>query len=75
MADLIAEPLRALLDDVALGRYPATDGSVTVGPQSTDGRAGVFGFTAHTVILADVDPAWVKDQLPDGDLAAPLTRP
>jgi hypothetical protein len=27
------------------------------------------------VILADVDPAWVKDQLPDGDLAAPLTRP
>jgi hypothetical protein len=75
MADLIAEPLRALLDDVALGRYPATDGSVTVAPQSTDGRAGVFGFTAHTVILADVDPAWVKDQLPDGDLAAPLTRP
>jgi hypothetical protein len=48
---------------------------VTVAPQSTDGRAGVFGFTAHTVILADVDPAWVKDQLPDGDLAAPLTRP
>jgi|CZLB01.1.fsa_nt_gi hypothetical protein len=75
MADLIAEPLRALLDDVASGRYPAPDGSVTVVPQSTDGRAGVFGFTAHTVILADVDPAWVKDQLPVGDLAAPLTRP
>jgi hypothetical protein len=73
MADLIAEPLRALLDDIALGRYPAPDGSVTVAPQSTDGRAGVFGFTAHTVILADVDPAWVKDQLPDGDLAAPLS--
>ena len=74
MADLIAEPLRALLDDVASGRYPAPDGSVTVVPQSTDGRAGVFGFTAHTVILADVDPAWVKDQLPDGFIAA-LTRP
>jgi hypothetical protein len=55
MADLIAEPLRALLDDVALGRYPAPDGSVTVAPKSTDGRVGVFGFTAHTVIVADVD--------------------
>jgi hypothetical protein len=32
MADPIAEPLRALLDDVTLGRYPAPDGSVTVAP-------------------------------------------
>jgi hypothetical protein len=42
MADLTAEPLRALLDDVASGRFPAPDGSVTVVPPSTDERAGVF---------------------------------
>jgi hypothetical protein len=69
---LMAEPLLALLDDVASGRYPVPDGSVTVLPQPSARHAGVFGFTAHTVIAANVDPGWVRDQLPAGDLAAPL---
>jgi GNAT superfamily N-acetyltransferase len=69
----MGETLPALLDDVASGRYPPADGSVTVLPQPSAGRPGVFGFTAHTVIFANVDPGWVRDQLSDGGPAAPLS--
>jgi hypothetical protein len=43
MADLIAEPLRALLDDVTLGRYPAPDGSVTVRRNQLTGALACSG--------------------------------
>jgi hypothetical protein len=34
--------------------------------------AGVLAFDGHHVVAADVDPAWVHDRLPPGDLSAPL---
>jgi GNAT superfamily N-acetyltransferase len=62
----------ALLTDVACGRFPPADGGVTVVPQPSERDAGVLGFTAHAVIFTDADPDWVRQQLPPGDLAAPL---
>jgi GNAT superfamily N-acetyltransferase len=67
--------LAALLDDVAAGRYPPADGSVTILPQPSPRHAGVLALTAHSVIFADVDPAWVRGQLAPGDLAAPVLPP
>ncbi len=53
----------------------AADGGVTVLPQPSARDAGVLGFTAHTVVFADVDQDWVRAQLPHGDLGAPLQPP
>jgi len=33
----------------------------------------VISFTAHSVIFADCDPAWIQAQLDPGDLSAPLS--
>jgi GNAT superfamily N-acetyltransferase len=63
----------ALLTDVAGGRFPPADGGVTVLRQPSERDAGVLGFTAHAVIFTDADPEWVRQQLPPGDLAAPLS--
>jgi hypothetical protein len=35
----------------------------------------VAAFTAHNVVAADVEPAWVHARLPPGDLSAPLNPP
>lgn len=67
--------LAALLREAAEGRFPPADGGVTVLPQPSERDAGVFGFTAHAVVFADVDPGWVIGQLPAGDLGAPLGPP
>ena len=67
--------LAALLDQVAAGRFPPPDGGVTVTPQPSRRDAGVIGFTAHAVVFVDLDPGWVRQQLPPGDLAAPLSPP
>lgn len=75
MSESGRERLAALLQDAAAGRFPATDGGVTVLPQPSPRDVGVLGFTAHAVVFADVDPDWVKAQLPDGDLGAPLQPP
>jgi len=61
-----------LLQDTAFGRFPPTDGAVTVYPEEYGPTAAVLGFTAHFAVCAPVDPAWVHAQLPDGDLSAPL---
>ena len=71
----VGSPLAALLHDVATGRYPPPDGSVTILPQPSARDAGVISFTAHSVIFIDVDPVWVRGQLPPGDLAGPLLPP
>jgi GNAT superfamily N-acetyltransferase len=63
----------ALLAGVARGSYPPPDGSVTLLPQPSPRDAGVFGFTAHAVIFASVDPGWVAGQLPPGNLGAPMS--
>jgi GNAT superfamily N-acetyltransferase len=62
-----------VLDEVSAGRFPATDGGVTVLPQPSSRDAGVIAFTAHAVIFVDADPAWVTSLLPPGDLSGPLT--
>lgn len=69
----MGEAVRAMLDAVAAGSYPAADGSVTIVPQPSERDAGVIGFPAHAVIFTDADPDWVQGQLPAGDLSAPLS--
>jgi GNAT superfamily N-acetyltransferase len=69
------EQLRAILRDAAKGAFPPADGGVTVLPQPTARDAGVWGFTAHAVVFADVDEDWVRSQLPASDLGAPLGPP
>jgi GNAT superfamily N-acetyltransferase len=71
----VNSPLAALLHGVAAGQYPPPDGSVTILPQPSARDAGVIAFTAHSVIFTDADPAWVRGQLPPGDLAGPLLPP
>jgi GNAT superfamily N-acetyltransferase len=68
----VSAPLAALLGDVAAGRYPPADGSVTILPQPSPRDSGVIAMTAHSVVFTDVDPAWVRGQLPPGDLSGPL---
>jgi hypothetical protein len=67
--------LAALLTAVASGDFPPPDGTVTVVPQPSPRDAGVLALTAHTVIFADVEPAWVAQRLPADDLSAPLNPP
>jgi hypothetical protein len=57
-------PLASLLDAAAAGKFPDPDGSVTVLPPVSARYAGVFAFTAHTVICTEADPGWVREQLP-----------
>jgi tetratricopeptide (TPR) repeat protein len=65
LADIIAA--------VEAGNLPPADGGVTVVPG--EGHCAILGFTAHAVIAADVDPDWVRELLPPGDLGAPLNPP
>jgi len=68
---LVRDPLGVLLGEVAAGRPPAADLSVTVLPRAP-GRAvaAVLGFVAHHVVAADVDPDWVRRTVPAGSLSA-----
>jgi GNAT superfamily N-acetyltransferase len=66
-------PLAAVFDEVAAGRFPPADGGVTIMAAPPGRDAAVLGFTAHAVIFIDADPAWVAAQLPEGDLAGPLS--
>ncbi len=75
MNSAAAGRLAALLAGLAAGVFPAADGTVTVLPQPSPRDAGVLALTAHTVIFADVDPAWVRQRLPADDLSAPLNPP
>jgi GNAT superfamily N-acetyltransferase len=65
--------LAAILADAAGGRFPPADGMVSILPQPSDRDAGVISFTAHSVIFADIDHAWIHAQLDPGDLSAPLS--
>lgn len=67
--------LRDLLTAAAAGRFPPDDGSVMVLPQPSIRDAGVIAFTGCSVVFADADHHWVRDQLPADDLAAPLNPP
>jgi len=67
--------LAALFQDVGHGVWPPADGVVRVIRQPPDADAAVLGFTAHIVVAAAVEPAWVAARLPPGDLSAPLNPP
>jgi hypothetical protein len=67
------QALAAILEAVANGQYPPADGRVTILPQPSARDAGVFAFTAHSVVFADADPDWIATQLPPGDLSAALS--
>jgi len=61
-----------LLYGTAMGRFPPADGRVTVFEETPGPAAAVLGFTAHFAVCAPVPSAWVEEQLPLGDLSAPL---
>lgn len=66
--------LSAALGDIERGIFPPADGLVEV-VRPPEGQAAVLGFSAHTLVVADVPQHWVDKQLPDGDLAAPMNPP
>ncbi|MFI0895055.1 GNAT family N-acetyltransferase [Streptomyces sp. NPDC020983] len=69
--------LREILDDAARGAFPPADGGTTIVPQDAERDAGVIGFTAHSVVFTDEDPAWVRAQLAaaDGDPLSAALHP
>ncbi|MFD4987183.1 GNAT family N-acetyltransferase [Streptomyces sp. NPDC058374] len=49
----------AVLRAAARGVFPPADGGTTVLAQPDTRHAGVWAFTAHSVVFLDEDPAWV----------------
>jgi GNAT superfamily N-acetyltransferase len=70
---MMTRSLAGILSEAAAGRFPPADGGVTILPPLSPRDPGVFGFTAHAVIVTDADRDWVLSQLPPGDLAGPLS--
>ena len=66
--DRVAQVLRGVVDGVR----PPSDGATEVVPQPPGPVAGVLAFDGHHIVAADVDPTWVHELLPNGDLSAPL---
>jgi hypothetical protein len=60
---------------VEAGRPPDSDGAVDLLPQPSDRVAAVVAFTAHNIVVADVDEPWLRAVLPPDDLSAPLGAP
>jgi len=75
LSQFAKERLAAILRDAAKGSFPPADGGVTVLPQPSARDAGVWGFTAHAVVFADVDQGWVTGHLDPDNLSAPLGPP
>lgn len=69
----MSHPLAALLDEAARGRFPPPDGALAVLPAPPGASMAVVAFTAHHVVAADVEPEWVRAQLPADDLSAPMS--
>lgn len=66
--------LVGLLQRVERGKYPPADPWLSVVP-APPGDPAVVAFAGHVVVATDLDPDWVRAQLPDGDLSAPLNPP
>lgn len=66
------DPVADLLARAVRGEHPPEDGCTEVLPQPPGPVAAVLAFAAHHVVAADVDPAWVRARLPDGNLSAPV---
>lgn len=68
----MSHPLAATLHEAARGRFPPADGALEVLPAPPGPSMAVVAFTAHHVVAADVEPEWVRAQLPGDDLGAPM---
>jgi hypothetical protein len=64
--------LAAVLRDAAAGRFPPADGLVEVLPPPPGQVDAVVALTAHHMVAASVDPAWVRAELKDDDVGAPM---
>jgi hypothetical protein len=69
------QSLADILRAVERGVFPPADPAITVVPPPSNRESCVIAFTAHIVIAADVDAAWVAERIPPGDLAAPTSPP
>ncbi len=67
--------LGEIYTDVERGVFPPPDGSVRFVPPPSARDSVVVAFTAHFVVAADVDEAWARQYLPDGDFTAPTNPP
>lgn len=67
--------LADILRGIERGVFPTPDLGITVVPAPSPREAAVVAFTGHIVIAADVDPAWVAERIPPGDLSAPTNPP
>lgn len=67
--------LAGLLARVERGEWPPADPWLSLLPAPSPRIAAVVSFAGHVAVAADLDPDWVHEQLPDGDLSAPLNPP
>ena len=67
--------LADILRGIEHGVFPAPDLGISVVPAPSPREACVVALTGHIVIAADVDPAWVAERIPPGDLSAPTNPP
>jgi len=67
--------LAGLIDRVERGEWLPPDPWLSLVPAPAPETSAVVGFAGHVVVAADLDPAWVRGQLPDRDLSAPLNPP
>jgi GNAT superfamily N-acetyltransferase len=66
--------LADLLARVEAGDRLPTDPWLSLVPAPA-GNPVVMSFPGHVVVATDLDPAWIRAQLPDGDLSAPMNPP
>jgi hypothetical protein len=69
----VTHPLAAYLDTLARGDYPPFDAEVDVFRSPGGLNDIVIGFTGHSVVAADIDPALVRAQIEPGNLSQPLS--
>lgn len=65
--------LGALLHAAAWGEFPPPDGTVEVLPPPPGPAMAVVGLTRRFVIASSAPASWVREQLPAGDLLAPMS--
>lgn len=69
----VIHELAVLLEDAAIGRFPPSDGKVDVLAAPPGKAMSVSAFSAHFVIATSAPERWVREQLPTGDLEAPMS--
>ena len=67
--------LAEILGRVERGERLPPDPWLSIVPAPSARAEAVVAFPGHIVVATDLPPAWVRDQLPDGDLSAPLNPP